>query len=332
MPINKNASFRYRVIDRCLRNQGRPWTIDDLVDEISDELWEQFGIDKGVGKRTVEGDISLMRSDPPRGFAAPIICKNKKYYYNDLGYSITDHPLVNEDIDNLRYAIDIMKQFRGLPNFRDLEQIIYKIEGQVNTTGMREVIRFEAIGEAVGLKWLEILYKACLGRTVLRITYQSFKSPEPKVEIVHPYLLKEYRNRWFLLGYNETLDFISIYGLERIQKIKESNRKFNYEKANEIKGIHDSVIGVSVPNGKEACEIIFDAIPSQAKYLVTKPFHASLEIVEEGKRSTRFRVKLIANFELEQLLLSFGENITIIAPPEFRNRIRERLEKAITSY
>ncbi|PWE00495.1 hypothetical protein DDZ16_06085 [Marinilabilia rubra] len=37
MPKNKLASFRYRVINNCLRNTGRKWNRQDLINEISDQ-------------------------------------------------------------------------------------------------------------------------------------------------------------------------------------------------------------------------------------------------------------------------------------------------------
>lgn len=71
MPANKNALIRYKTIDRCLRNRYRRWTIDDLVDACSDALYDMEGITKGISKRTVQGDIQIMRSDK-LGYNAPI--------------------------------------------------------------------------------------------------------------------------------------------------------------------------------------------------------------------------------------------------------------------
>ena len=48
MPANKNALIRYKIIDKCLRNKYRRWTIDDLVDACSDALYEMEGITKGL--------------------------------------------------------------------------------------------------------------------------------------------------------------------------------------------------------------------------------------------------------------------------------------------
>ena len=83
MATNKNASYRYRVIDNCLKNTARKWTLNDLIKTISEKLDEDLGIYKGVSKRTVQNDISIMRSMYPRGFDAPIVCKDGNYYWDD---------------------------------------------------------------------------------------------------------------------------------------------------------------------------------------------------------------------------------------------------------
>ena len=88
MPANRNALIRYKTIDKCLRNRQRLWTLDDLIHECSEALYEYEGIDKGVSKRTVQSDIQIMRSDK-LGYNAPIEVTERKYYtYTDAEYSI----------------------------------------------------------------------------------------------------------------------------------------------------------------------------------------------------------------------------------------------------
>ena len=97
MPANKNALIRYKTIDRCLRNRYRRWTIDDLVDACSDALYDMEGITKGISKRTVQGDIQIMRSDK-LGYNAPIETYGNGYYrYSDPDYSISDTPRTDDD-------------------------------------------------------------------------------------------------------------------------------------------------------------------------------------------------------------------------------------------
>ena len=97
MPVNKNALLRYKIIDRSLRNRYRRWTIEDLVDEVSDALYDMEGIRKGISLRTVQNDIQIMRSDK-LGYNAPIEVYDQKYYrYADPDYSITELPLTADD-------------------------------------------------------------------------------------------------------------------------------------------------------------------------------------------------------------------------------------------
>lgn len=105
MPVNKNALIRYKVIDKCLRNKYRRWTLDDLVDACSEALYEMEGITKGVSTRTVQMDIQMMRSDK-LGYKAPIEVYERIYYrYSDPDYSITQMPLSLDDCKLLKKAI-----------------------------------------------------------------------------------------------------------------------------------------------------------------------------------------------------------------------------------
>src|SRR6056297_2682395 len=143
MPTNKNASFRYRVINQCLRNTGRRWTLEDLIETISNEMYEQFGIDKGISKRTVQYDINTMRSDPPRGFAAPIACENGCYFYEDQDFSIDNNPLNETDIENLNEASAILKQFAHLPLYGELEGMLGKLQENIVQNDAETIVAFE---------------------------------------------------------------------------------------------------------------------------------------------------------------------------------------------
>ena len=110
MPANKNALLRYKVIDQCLRNRYRRWTIEDLVDACSDALYDMEGIRKGVSLRTVQADIQIMRSDK-LGYNAPIEVYDQKYYrYADSNYSIDKALLEEEDIRLIENAIVLIEE------------------------------------------------------------------------------------------------------------------------------------------------------------------------------------------------------------------------------
>lgn len=119
MPVNCNALIRYKTIDTCLRNKYRRWTLEDLIDACSDALYEYEGIDKGISRRTVQGDIQMMRSEK-LGYNAPIVVYDTEYYkYEDEDYSITNIPLSEQDFKTMSEAVEELRLFKGFSYFQE---------------------------------------------------------------------------------------------------------------------------------------------------------------------------------------------------------------------
>lgn len=202
MPINRNALIRYRTIDKCLQNRRRKWTIEDLIDACSDALYEYEGTDKPISMRTIRMDLKAMRSEQ-LGYNAPIIVVDKKYYtYEAADYSIADIPLTTQDLNILQEVSHLLKQFKGFNHFNEVNEMISKLEDKIYSEQHQQasVIDFEKNEQLTGLEWLDQLYKHIIENTTISISYQSFKARQPGDIVFYPYLLKEYRNRWFLLG------------------------------------------------------------------------------------------------------------------------------------
>ena len=127
MPVNKNALLRYKIIDRSLRNRYRRWTIEDLVDAVSDGLYDMEGIQKGVSLRTVQADIQMMRSDK-LGYNAPIEVYDQKFYrYADPNYSITELPLTNEDVRLIDKAVDLLAKAEGQTELQATGRVLKRV-------------------------------------------------------------------------------------------------------------------------------------------------------------------------------------------------------------
>ena len=128
MPVNKNALLRYKIIDRCLRNRYRRWTIEDLVDEVSEALYDMEGIRKGISLRTVQNDIQIMRSDK-LGYNAPIEVYDQKYYrYADPNYSITDMPLTAEDFNLIAKAVEMLGKVEGMMELQQMNKVLTRVK------------------------------------------------------------------------------------------------------------------------------------------------------------------------------------------------------------
>ena len=128
MPVNKNALLRYKIIDRSLRNRYRRWTIEDLVDEVSDALYDMEGIRKGISLRTVQNDIQIMRSDK-LGYNAPIEVYDQKYYRSaDPDYSITELPLTADDFKLITKAVKMLEKTEGKPELQQMGRVLARVK------------------------------------------------------------------------------------------------------------------------------------------------------------------------------------------------------------
>jgi predicted DNA-binding transcriptional regulator YafY len=328
MPVNRNALIRYRTIDKCLQNRRRKWTIEDLIDACNDALYEYEGVHTNISMRTIRLDLNTMRSDS-LGYNAPIIVKDKKFYtYEDAEYSIASSPLTTQDLGILQEVSHLLRQFKGFSHFNEVSEMVNKLEDKIYSEQNQQasVIDFEKNDLLTGIEWLDILYKAIVNKTTLLLTYQSFKARQASDIIFYPYLLKEYRNRWFILGMKKQGKEIITFALDRIQNITAQDKElFVQHKKFEPHTYFNDIIGVTRNYAEQPTTILFWASALHAPYIKTKPIHASQKIVEEVKGGTHFSIAVIPNFEMERELFGFGEGIKILSPNNIVRQIKRKM-------
>ena len=336
MPLNRLALIRYKTIDACLRNRARKWTLDTLIEACSDAVYEFEGVENGVSKRTIQLDIQLMRSDK-LGYNAPIIVVDRKFYtYEDAKYSITNIPLTKQDLSILGEVKAILQQFKGFSHFEEVGDMINRLEDKIYTSKTQQpsLIEFEKNDRLTGLEYLDTIHRAIVAKEPLKIIYQSFKARNPQEFILHAYLLKEYRNRWFVLGKVASEKPTMTLALDRVKALETAplipfleNRFFD------INTYFKDIIGVTKNEGEPVEEVVFWINAAHAPYNVTKPLHHSQEIVETREdRSMVFKIFVQLNFELERELLGFGENLKVISPRRLKGRIKNRINMSLGLY
>lgn len=334
MPVNRNALVRYRTLDNCLRNRFRRWTLEDLIDACSDALYEYEGIDKGVSRRTVQMDLQMMRSDK-LGYNAPIMVVDKKYYtYEDPEYSITNIPLTDQDLNKLTEVTEILRQFKGFSHFQDLDGMVNRLEDKIYTarTKQEPIIDFEKNEHLKGLEYIDPLYRAIQKKQCVLMKYQSFRARQPQEMTFHPYLLKEYRNRWFILGKRNKNKETLLLALDRILEVEALKSHAYFPPDFDVNTYFKSVIGVTVNNGELPEEVILFIDRSNAPYVLTKPLHSSQRLVESTKTGIIISIRVQLNFELEREILGFGASMKVLSPDHFKRRIKANLRDAVDRY
>ena len=333
MPTNKNASIRYQALDKCFRDRRHRYYIDDLIEKCEEALYYYNGIG-GVSRRQVFEDIKFMESDT--GWSIPLERKKdgrRVYYrYEDPDFTINEQPLTDEEAQQLQTLILTLGRFRGLPSNEWIEDVISNLEWRFNLKGKSEnIICFEQNTNLKGLNWLSPILDATSNHQPLKIVYRNYKNSEvEKTLIVHPWYVKQYNNRWFLFALDDQRYYITNLALDRIQSLEVSddtpfmsNENINFE------NYFDDVIGVTIPNGDVAkIRIVLQFSKSQFPYVTSKPLHLSQQIISQEDCTLSIEVR--PNYEL--LILSFGPDVEVLEPTEYREHIKGKIVENLKKY
>jgi len=186
---------------------------------------------------------------------------------------------------------------------------------------------FESNIDLKGLHFLTPLFNAIINERVLLVKYKDFKSSKPYEITFHPHYLKQYNNRWFAFGLNSDNQVAKWnLALDRIESLSETRLEYRPSITDWEDYFYD-LVGVTCPEGVELQEIVLKFTPEVAPYVITKPLHPSQKH-ENDSKGLEVRIKVIPNFELEKLILSFGEQVKVISPQDFKERISQRLNSA----
>lgn len=325
MPTNKHASFRYRVLNQCFTNRGhRRWSLEELVREVTQYLQVEFGAGLAVSQRTIQGDINVMRSARPRGFNAPIVCRQGLYFYSDPDFSIEKTPLGREELDLLREAVALLRQLPGMPQLPALEMLLQRIGSNGGLNSLSPAfIQFETNPAVKGLEWLGPLYKTIAEQQVLNVHYQPFTEEALDI-ILHPYLLKEWRNRWYIFGRTEQ-DRLWNLGLDRIRNV--SIEKGIVYKSNDLfdpETWFNDIVGVTKPDNAQVETVEFETSYLPSRYLETRPIHPSQRLLRQEHDRFIFSLRVFLNYELVNELLRLGSDLKVMGPPALVEMVKER--------
>ncbi|MBW6461210.1 MAG: WYL domain-containing protein [Bacteroidales bacterium] len=139
--------------------------------------------------------------------------------------------------------------------------------------------------------------------------------------VFHPYLLKEYFNRWYVFGYEEYWNALRIYGLDRITEIKpEPGKKFKQPSVSP-KEYFRNIIGVTRFEDTEPEKIRLKFSKQQAPYVLSQPIHESQLVEETTGDYTIISLNVHTSPELEILLLGWGSEVEVLEPEQLRKNI-----------
>ena len=336
MATTKNPLIRYKILDACFRNPYKKYYIETLLEMVNDKLFETSGESSGIQLRQLREDIAFMRS--PEGWSIELADlkdgKKKIYRYGDLDFSIKEAPLNELELQVLQSTIQVLSQFEGMPQFEGIQAIVAKLKNNLKADPhTTPFIGFDSNQDLKGIEYFSQLYHAVQHQTPLQITYQDFNSPKPYTFVFHPYYLKEYNNRWFLFGMHaESGKMDWNVAIDRIVAVENSSEPFYSNDEIDWQDYFSDMIGVSKSENAPIETIVLHFNKQTGKYMENKSIHETQKHRWIDEETFEVQIKVILNYELERLILSYGESVTVMEPQHLIETLKNRLLASLTNY
>ncbi len=331
MPLNKDAFTRYLLIDQRLNNTLLPPpTLSELTDFVSDKM------DKTISESSIQKDILAMRKDKNLGYEAPIIYDNSaRGYRYEYEYSINQLPISENDLQGISMALNLLSRYQEIPDIANMNNLLSSLAQKVNiqkeSIDNMTTIEYDK-NRYLGIEYIPRIIEAINDKKILFVDYQRFTSDKVKSHKVHPYFLKEFENRLYLIGLDVRIDkdpLVLTFALDRCVDVVVSYDHFTEDIPDRDLYFRD-LYGISKASEKPQ-NIKMEITPLRYKYLETNPLHPSQKLSIEKDKSY-VEIRAIVNYELQSRILAMGQDVTVLQPKSLQETIKNLAQNILGNY
>ena len=291
--------IRYLLIVKKLLN-SRIASFNEINDYIQREF-ELMDGPRNISLRTFQRDLNEIRTI----FNIDIKCNNSNQYY----IAEEDNPGFN---NRMMESFDIINSLRAgqhLAPYIILEKRC-----------------------PIGTEHLYGLLHAIRNLHIVSFTYQKYYETDLSSRTVDPYVLKEFKGRWYLLSKDHKDGFVKTFALDRISELEISKKKFPFPSDINPNKQFKNCFGVMTSDGSEPEEIVLSFEPLQGKYIKSYPLHESQEILVENEEELLIRLTIYITHDFIMELLSYGDNVKVLQPESLIFEIRSYYQNALNQY
>lgn len=333
--MNNDQFVRYKALDRCFRNPYGSYTIVDLIEECSKAVGMFHGdMTRRVARRTVEKDIEDLRLRYDIRFCENSRIGHKKVYrYDDVSFSLMQKLLADGVLEQmmLQNVLDTLSCYDDMPQYKWLymfiQQRLHGLKAEATSA-----IAFQHNPDLLGMHHFDVLLNAILKQHPIEVEYRKYYG-ESRIYRVHPYMLKQYNDRWFLICRSDGYDNLSNFPIDRIQCVSPIEIPFQPVGFDLIEYFED-IVGVTRDVRRPIEDVVIRVKHSRFPYIESKPLHPSQTtlrtLCSDDFDVVKFHVQI--NNELEAKILSLGNDVEVLSPASLRESIAERIKELYTLY
>lgn len=335
MPKNKSAAIRYRIIDQCINDKRHRYpSLEYLAEKCSNLL------NTDVSCSTIEKDIAAMKKDHPIGHNAPIVYskQHKGYAYSEVGFSIAELNLQDEEWNALRFTAQLLHQYKDVPIFTDFKSAIERINTRFSLgidaeeKLINQFVHFEKANASNGQEWINLIYSAIKNKHALSFTYNNIYKKKTSSYQLIPYLLKEHRNRWYVIGWEEEREDYITFALDRISKLKTVSVTSQKRRDFQAETFFQHATGIMKGASSKPVQVELTIKEPISKLVLLEPIHNSQKVLKENADSINISMNVLVNEEFCLRILSMGPWCIVSKPASLSKIITDMITKMSKNY
>ena len=354
MPITRSAFQRYRLIDEVISRYPRRYSKQKLFELCQDKC----GI-RSIS--SLEKDIQRMREDHD----APIeYCKRSNgYYYSNPQFRLLNLMLTPDDMEALEQAREVLAATQGASVADELDHALQRVRQSLDI--IREVktdaptrrvvyveekilggnrqyvpmlIRAVSQNRQVAFRYLKhedaVSMTGSLAQRKTRISALNIAPPDrPKLRILHPILLREVADSWYVIGYDAASGSERTFALDRMSELELLDDPCDVPPAilTNVSELFEHIFGITDSHGPVE-DIVLSFSPLFGRYVMAKPIHQTQEVLSDTPTECVVRLRLAPNRDLLMHLRSYGEHLTVLQPASLVQEMKESLTATLAKY
>jgi len=280
-------------------------------------------------ERSIYNDIKSMekiyKQNIPKG-------KDGKYSYEDDTFSMRKMKLSEEDEATFTAVSMSILNLKPTGIYDKYNKLVNKVLADI-TKGKKSknIDNFNAIQPEVsygnkGYEWIEPILTAITNKETIEIIYQK-SGAEPEKKILSPYILKEFRNHWYCIGYDHLkTNLTKVYALDRIISVKESYKKYFTDIHFDIEAYFKYSFGIFHDYSKSPIKLKLEFYNSFTESLQKHPLMATQRsrLIKNGK-ALEVEIELYYSYEILREILSYGKSVKVISPQMVIEEIKQHI-------
>jgi predicted DNA-binding transcriptional regulator YafY len=185
-------------------------------------------------------------------------------------------------------------------------------------------IKFLRPLDIAGGEWFEKLAGALNLQKKVQLSYEGLTRQMSTRRVVHPYLIFNQPNGWFLLAWCELRSGIRVFRLNRIRELEllpeRFTRQAGFEEAQVFQDSFQYWLG-------EPCPVVLRFAAEVAQAVACMQWHASQQAEFQANGTMILRLRVVPGRDLFRWILSHGADVEVLEPPSLRTQWQEEIAR-----